>query len=97
MPTYEYQCRSCAHRLEAFQSITASPLTRCPHCGKKVDWRRRRKTKRVAAGHPLRGVPPREMEQARSWRHEWRGYVRPNAAADSAPPVFRGKCPPSKV
>ncbi len=37
MPTYEYQCRSCAHRFDAFQSITASPLTRCPHCGKKVD------------------------------------------------------------
>ena len=37
MPTYEYQCRSCAHRFEAFQSITAHPLTRCPHCRKKVD------------------------------------------------------------
>jgi len=37
MPTYEYQCRSCAHRFEAFQSITAHPLTRCPHCRRKVD------------------------------------------------------------
>jgi putative FmdB family regulatory protein len=37
MPTYEYQCRSCAQRFEAFQSITAHPLTRCPHCRKKVD------------------------------------------------------------
>jgi putative FmdB family regulatory protein len=37
MPTYEYQCRSCAHRFDAFQSITATPLTRCPHCRKKVD------------------------------------------------------------
>jgi len=37
MPTYEYQCRSCRHRFEAFQRITASPLTRCPQCGKKVD------------------------------------------------------------
>lgn len=37
MPTYEYQCRSGAHRFEARQGITASPLTRCPHCGKKVD------------------------------------------------------------
>lgn len=37
MPTYEYQCRSCAHRFEARQGITASPRTRCPHCGKKVD------------------------------------------------------------
>jgi putative FmdB family regulatory protein len=37
MPTYEYQCRSCAHRFEARQSITASPRRRCLHCGKKVD------------------------------------------------------------
>ena len=37
MPTYEYQCGSCAHRFEAFQSITASPLARCPKCRKKVD------------------------------------------------------------
>jgi putative FmdB family regulatory protein len=37
MPTYEYQCRSCAHRFDAFQSITASPLVRCPQCGKKVE------------------------------------------------------------
>jgi putative FmdB family regulatory protein len=37
MPTYEYQCRSCAHRFEAVQCITAPPRTRCPHCGKKVD------------------------------------------------------------
>ena len=37
MPTYEYQCRSCAQRFEARQSIMASPRTRCPHCGKKAD------------------------------------------------------------
>jgi putative FmdB family regulatory protein len=37
MPTYEYECRSCAQRFEARQSIMASPRTRCPHCGKKVD------------------------------------------------------------
>ena len=37
MPTYEYRCRSCARRFEAIQSITASSLKRCPHCGKKVD------------------------------------------------------------
>jgi len=37
MPTYEYQCRSCGQRFEARQRITASPRTRCPRCGKKVD------------------------------------------------------------
>ena len=37
MPTYEYQCRSCGHRFDAFQSIMASPRRHCPHCRKKVD------------------------------------------------------------
>ncbi len=32
MPTYEYQCQKCRKRHEAFQSITAKPLTTCPKC-----------------------------------------------------------------
>lgn len=30
MPTYEYQCQKCGRRHEAFQAITAKPLTTCP-------------------------------------------------------------------
>ena len=29
MPTYEYECEKCGKRFEAFQSITAEPLTKC--------------------------------------------------------------------
>lgn len=36
MPTYEYQCRKCKRRHEAFQSITAKALTTCPRCGGKL-------------------------------------------------------------
>lgn len=36
MPTYEYECSSCGHRFEEFQSITAKPLEKCPKCGKAV-------------------------------------------------------------
>jgi putative FmdB family regulatory protein len=36
MPTYEYECSSCGHRFEKFQSITAPPVKKCPKCGKKV-------------------------------------------------------------
>ena len=32
MPTYEYQCQKCKKRHEAFQSITAKPLSKCPKC-----------------------------------------------------------------
>ena len=36
MPTYEYQCQKCKKRHEAFQSITAKPLTKCPKCSGKL-------------------------------------------------------------
>lgn len=32
MPTYEYQCKQCAHKFEAFQQITEKPLRTCPKC-----------------------------------------------------------------
>jgi putative FmdB family regulatory protein len=33
LPTYEYACTACGHRLEAVQSFTEDPLTECPDCG----------------------------------------------------------------
>lgn len=35
MPTYEYACPDCEHQFEAFQSITAKPIRKCPECGKR--------------------------------------------------------------
>ncbi|MFC1631656.1 FmdB family zinc ribbon protein [Candidatus Omnitrophota bacterium] len=32
MPTYEYQCKKCGHKFEAFQKITAAALNSCPKC-----------------------------------------------------------------
>lgn len=36
MPTYEYECSSCGHTFEAFQSMSDAPLSSCPECGKAV-------------------------------------------------------------
>ncbi|HWF15736.1 MAG TPA: FmdB family zinc ribbon protein [Acidimicrobiales bacterium] len=33
MPTYEYACTACGHRLEAVQKFTDEPLSECPECG----------------------------------------------------------------
>ena len=33
MPTYEYRCNSCGEHLEAVQSFSDKPLTKCPNCG----------------------------------------------------------------
>ncbi len=32
MPTYEYECKICSHRFEAFQQMTDKPLDKCPKC-----------------------------------------------------------------
>ncbi len=33
MPTYEYACTACGHKLDAVQKFTDDPLTECPECG----------------------------------------------------------------
>jgi putative FmdB family regulatory protein len=35
MPTYEYKCENCGHKLEEFQSMSEPPLVKCPACKKK--------------------------------------------------------------
>ncbi|MCL2204980.1 MAG: zinc ribbon domain-containing protein [Treponema sp.] len=36
MPTYEYECKSCSHTFDAFQSMADEPLKTCPKCGKQI-------------------------------------------------------------
>jgi putative FmdB family regulatory protein len=35
MPTYDYECEACGHKLEVFQGINDEVLTKCPACKKK--------------------------------------------------------------
>ncbi len=35
MPTYAYECEKCGE-FEKEQRISDPPLSKCPHCGKKV-------------------------------------------------------------
>lgn len=32
MPTYVYECKTCRHRFEMFQSFSAEALRNCPEC-----------------------------------------------------------------
>ena len=34
MPTYRYECESCSHEFELFQSMTEKLKKKCPECGK---------------------------------------------------------------
>jgi putative FmdB family regulatory protein len=36
LPTYEYACTACGHRLEAVQKFTDDALTECPECDGKL-------------------------------------------------------------
>ncbi|MDR2158493.1 MAG: zinc ribbon domain-containing protein [Treponema sp.] len=36
MPTYGYECKSCGHTFDAFQSMKDEPLKTCPRCGKEI-------------------------------------------------------------
>ncbi|MDR2717231.1 MAG: zinc ribbon domain-containing protein [Treponema sp.] len=36
MPTYEYECKSCSHNFEVFQSMNDDPLKDCPKCGQEI-------------------------------------------------------------
>ena len=34
MPTYDYECDACGHKLELFQTISDAAKRKCPACGK---------------------------------------------------------------
>jgi putative FmdB family regulatory protein len=36
MPLYEYECESCAHRVEVIQKFSDAPISVCPKCGGPV-------------------------------------------------------------
>jgi putative FmdB family regulatory protein len=36
MPTYEYECKSCGHTFDVFQSMNDEPVRDCPRCGREV-------------------------------------------------------------
>ena len=36
MPTYGYECKSCNHTFDVFQSYSDAALKNCPECNKEV-------------------------------------------------------------
>jgi putative FmdB family regulatory protein len=36
MPTYEYECKTCGHTFDAFQSMSDAALKICPKCGEEL-------------------------------------------------------------
>ena len=42
MPTYDYECDACGHKMELFQSISEPVKRKCPKCKKNKLRRPRR-------------------------------------------------------
>jgi putative FmdB family regulatory protein len=36
MPTYGYECKSCGHTFDVFQSMSDEAVKVCPECGREV-------------------------------------------------------------
>jgi len=36
MPTYDYECKTCGHTFEVFQSMSEEPIKECPLCANEV-------------------------------------------------------------
>ena len=36
MPTYDYECKTCGHTFEVFQSMSEEPIKKCPLCANEV-------------------------------------------------------------
>ena len=85
MPTYEYICGACSSEFERFQSITASPLRKCPECG-------RLKMKRkisAGAGIIFRGSGFYETDyRSESYKS---GQRKDTATADTTPAASEAK------
>jgi putative FmdB family regulatory protein len=37
LPLYEYQCSKCGKRIERIRKFSDPPLSKCPHCGGKLE------------------------------------------------------------
>ena len=83
MPTYDYECKKCGHTWEAFQSIKAEPLKKCPECKKAGAQRMKRVVRLMVTPYPPgrldTGTSRRWASRSRSWRRAARAAFDPQA------------------
>ncbi|NND40327.1 MAG: zinc ribbon domain-containing protein [Pseudomonadales bacterium] len=78
MPIYEYQCKACAHKLEALQKMADAPLVECPNCAQPE------LQKLVsAAAFKLKGTGWYETDFKKKGAAEAKGDANPASATDS--------------
>ncbi len=90
MPTYEYECKSCGHKFEKLQSITARPLRKCPRCGARV-----RRLIGAGAGVIFKGSGFYETDYRRKRSEEPSG-AKESKSAEKKPEGGKDETKPSK-
>jgi len=87
MPTYDYVCQACGHRLEIFQSMSESPKKKCPKCGKQ------RLQRQIGAGAAIlfKGSGFYQTDYRSSSYSE--GAKKESASTDSKPAADAAKTP----
>ncbi|MCL2266054.1 MAG: FmdB family transcriptional regulator [Treponema sp.] len=95
MPTYEYECKSCGHNFEIFQSMSDPPLKDCPECGKEVRRLIFGGTGVIFKGSGFYVTDKGKQDKVKSEKRK------PASSAESAcqqcPAGETGKCPASSV
>ena len=86
MPTYEYECESCQHSFEEFQSMSDKALRKCPQCGKL----KLRRLIGAGAGIIFKGTGFYETDYKRKNQPK---ITDPAAHSDSAPPKSADSAP----
>jgi putative FmdB family regulatory protein len=88
MPTYEYECKSCSHNFEAFQSMSDQPFKDCPECGKEV-----RRLIFGGTGVIFKGSGFYVTDKSKSCKTETKsGNTKTDAKSDAAPAAC-SNCP----
>ena len=87
MPTYEYECQKCHKPHEAYQSITAKALTKCPKCGGRL-----KRLMGSGAGFLFKGSGFYITDYRSKSYQDAKKKDQPPAAPSSSPSCPKGSC-----
>jgi len=90
MPTYGYECKSCSHNFEVFQSMSDPSLKDCPQCGEEV-----RRLIFGGTGVIFKGSGFYVTDKSKSSKSGTKTAAGKPEACSQCPAADAGKCPGS--
>ncbi|MCL2214906.1 MAG: FmdB family transcriptional regulator [Treponema sp.] len=95
MPTYEYECKSCGHNFEIFQSMSDQPLKECPECGREVRRLIFGGTGVIFKGSGFYVTDKSSMNKTKSEKRKTPSNTEGTSSCSQCPAGEIGKCPAS--